>query len=475
MAQNRYKKLMGNTLIFAIGTFSSKVLVFLMLPYYTNILSTGEYGTVDALINVGQLMIPIASVGINNAVIRFGLEKGTDKSSVFSSGLYTILMGFVCLAVVSPVLTLLMDFMSGYTIAVLAFVLASSLRTLCIQFALSLGYNKMYAANGIGNTFLNVILNILLLPHFRIMGYLLANILADVATGLLMFVLAKEHQYLISPVSRKMDRGLSKRMRKYALPLVPQTVCQWIINMSDRYMIIFFINTQANGLYAAATKIPNILLVVANLFADAWQISAVKESDPKEQVAFFSKVLGAYSSIAFIGSSGLIMISKVVMTFMVGKDFFISWRYIPVLTLGTTFGLLATFLASVYMLRLKSKNSMVTTMICAAVNIALNCILIPVLGNHFGAFWGAMGAGIATFISYFVLFLIRAVDTQKYLKIQWNIKKTLVSVVILFVQALIMTAEVPFWFVLVPALFVLLAAINAREILLSVNKLLRRG
>ena len=110
MAQNRYKKLMGNTLIFAIGTFSSKVLVFLMLPYYTNILSTGEYGTVDALINVGQLMIPIASVGINNAVIRFGLEKGTDKSSVFSSGLYTILMGFVCLAVVSPVLTLLIVF-----------------------------------------------------------------------------------------------------------------------------------------------------------------------------------------------------------------------------------------------------------------------------------------------------------------------------------------------------------------------------
>ena len=209
--------------------------------------------------------------------------------------------------------------------------------------------------------------------------------------------------------------------------------------------------------------------------ADAWQISAVKESDPKEQVAFFSKVLGAYSSIAFIGSSGLIMISKVVMTFMVGKDFFISWRYIPVLTLGTTFGLLATFLASVYMLRLKSRNSMVTTMICAVVNIVLNCILIPVLGNHFGAFWGAMGAGIATFISYFVLFLIRAFDTQKYLKIQWNVKKTIVSVVILFVQALIMTAEVPFWFVLVPALFVLLAAINAREILLSVNKLLRRG
>ena len=140
MAQNRYKKLLSNTLVFAIGTFSSKVLVFLMLPYYTNILSTGEYGTVDALINVGQLMIPIASVGINNAVIRFGLENESDKKTVFSNGLYTILAGFAVLAVISPILPHLMDFMSGYTIAVLAFVLASSLRTLCIQFALSLGF-----------------------------------------------------------------------------------------------------------------------------------------------------------------------------------------------------------------------------------------------------------------------------------------------------------------------------------------------
>lgn len=474
MAQNRYKKLMGNTIIFAIGTFSSKMLVFLMLPFYTNILSTGEYGTVDALINVGQLMIPIASVGINNAVIRFGLENKVDRKSVFSSGLYTILLGFACLAVVSPLLRLFMDFMAGYTVAVLAFVLASSLRTLCIQFALSMGYNKMYAANGIGNTFLNVILNILLLPHFRITGYLLANIISDLVLGLLMFVLAKEHRYLLPPFSRRLDRKLSKRMRKYALPLVPQTVCQWIINMSDRYLIIFFISTEANGLYAAANKIPNILLIVANLFADAWQISAVKESDPKQQVDFFSKVLGAYSSIAFIGSSGLIMISKFVMTFMVGKDFFISWRFIPILTLATTFGLLSTFLASVYMLKLRSKNSMMTTMTCAIVNIVLNCILIPVMGR-ISPFYGALGAGIATFISYLVLFLIRAFNTQRYLKIRWNIRKTVCSIIILFVQALIMTIQIPLWYIFVPALFLLLFVINARDILLSVNKLLRRG
>ena len=168
------------------------------------------------------------------------------------------------------------------------------------------------------------------------------------------------------------------------------------------------------------------------------------------------------------------MVSKFVMTFMVGDDFFISWRFIPILTLATTFGLLSTFLASVYMLKLRSKNSMITTVICAVVNLSLNAILIPLLGG-IDPFYGALGAGIATFISYFVLFLIRAINTQRYLKIRWNIGKTVTSVLILFVQALYMSLQAPLWVVIVPALFVLLFVINAREILLSVNKLLRRG
>ncbi len=474
MAQNRYKKLMGNTVIFAIGTFSSKLLVFFMLPYYTYILSTGEYGTVDALINIGQLMIPIASVGINNAVIRFGLENETDKPSVFSTGLYTIVAGFAVLAVVSPALTYFMPFMGGYTIAVLLFVLCSSLRTLCIQFALSQGYSKLYAANGILNTFLNVILNIALLPHFRVMGYLMANFISDFVLGLAMFLITKQYRAIRSPFSRRYDRRLSARMRRYAVPTMPQTICQWIINMADRYMIIYLINTESNGLYAAATKIPNVLLLVANLFADAWQISAVKESDPKEQVDFFSKVLGAYSSIAFIGSSGLIMVSKFVMTFMVDDSYFISWKIIPVLTLATTFGLLSTFLASVYMLKLRTQNSMITTMIAAVVNIVMNFILITQLCKV-SELAGTAGAGIGTLISYITLFLIRAIDTRRFLKIRWNITKTVVSIVILFVQAIVMSFELPMWFVIVPALFAFLALINAREILMAVNKLLRRG
>lgn len=474
MAQNRYKRLLSNTIIFAIGTFSSKVLVFLMLPFYTNILSTAEYGTVDALINAGQLIIPIASAGINNAVIRFGLEDKNDRSTVFSTGFYTIAVCFLAVAVVSPLANYI-DFLNGYVLLVLAFVLASNFRSLCIQFGLSMGYSKMYAANGIGNTFLNILLNILFLAGFRwgITGYLLANIVSDIVMGFVMFIPLHMNRYLLPPRSKRMDRALSRAMRKYALPIIPQTICQWIINMLDRYMIVIFINTATNGLFAAANKIPNVLLIVANLFADAWQISAVKESDEKEQITFYTKVLAAYSSIAFIISSGIIMLSRWVMTFMVADDYFVAWHFIPVMTLATTFGLLSTFLGSVYMLKLRSKNSMVTTVICAIANTTLNFILINVLAQQ-SDFMGAMGAGIATMLSYFVLFMIRAIDTQRYLKIGWNIPKTAISLAILVVQMLTMVNEVPLWPVWQVGLFALLFVINVREILLSVRKLLRR-
>jgi len=101
---DRYKKLVSNTFTFAVGTFSSKILVFLMLPLYTRVLSSAEYGKVDLIVQTCNILIPIASLGIVNAVIRFGLENTSNKKSIFSVGLITILLGFMSLFALQPIL-----------------------------------------------------------------------------------------------------------------------------------------------------------------------------------------------------------------------------------------------------------------------------------------------------------------------------------------------------------------------------------
>ena len=148
MAENRYKKLMGNTMIFAIGQFSSKLLVFLMMPFYTNILNTSEYGIVDAIINFAQILIPFACAGIYNGVIRFGLDKEYDKTSVYTTGLYVTMGGFIVLALVSPIFNLI-AFLDGYVLTVLMYVLMSNFRRLNLEMSRSLGHNKTYAVNAL--------------------------------------------------------------------------------------------------------------------------------------------------------------------------------------------------------------------------------------------------------------------------------------------------------------------------------------
>ena len=141
---NKYWKLISNTLIFAIGTFSSKVLVFFLMPLYTSVLSEAEYGTVDLMVQIGNFLLPLVSCGIINGIIRFGLDKYYKKKDVFTTGFVTILGGFGVLLLLEPLLSRL-PYMGENTLLIYIFVLMSSMRSLCSQFVRAKGYVKLYA------------------------------------------------------------------------------------------------------------------------------------------------------------------------------------------------------------------------------------------------------------------------------------------------------------------------------------------
>lgn len=65
--EKKYKKLGTNMLWMVIGNFSSKILVFLLVPLYTYALSTREYGIADLLTTTISLLIPF---------FRYSLQKG---------------------------------------------------------------------------------------------------------------------------------------------------------------------------------------------------------------------------------------------------------------------------------------------------------------------------------------------------------------------------------------------------------------
>lgn len=459
---NLYRNLISNTVLFGISTFGARFLTFLLTPFYTRVLSSTEYGITDLLIQTGNLIIPIASVGIANGVIRYGLERSSNKASVFTTGILVTLAGFFVLALISPLLNQL-TFLSGYVRLVLLYVLAANLHSICNQFARALGHVRLFALDGILRTVLTILLNILLLAVFPMgaAGYVLANVLADGIAAVSVFSAAKEWRYLrLSSLSRP-EAG---RMLRYSAPLVPSTLCSWIINISDRYLIALLIGSAATGIYAVSNKVPNILMNVAGIFTSAWQLSALAEQPKAEKERFFSNVYAVYSAIAFVTASGVILTARLSTSLLAAPEYYEAWRYVPVLTLATTFACLGSFLSSIYMVEQRSTATLVTTMLGAACNLAGNFFLIPL--------WGSMGAAVSTLFSYILIFTVRALHTRSMLRIHWSLHRLLPCVLLLCIQCFLMEREVPclpMWSCLC---FAAVALINRRPLWSALRKAL---
>lgn len=460
---DKYNKLILNTVILAIGTFGSKVLVFLLMPLYTRVLTPGDYGVVDLLVQTSNLLIPIVSAGITNAIIRFGLDKNYDKRDIFTSGLFVICCGYAVFVLIYPAVSQI-EMLGGHTLLIYLYVLTSSLRSLCSQFVRARELVRLYAFDGMLSTFMVLVLNILFLVGLKmgITGYLLATILSDFLSAAFLFWIAGLRRY-IRP--HRPFLPILGEMLRYCAPLIPTTIFWWITNVSDRYIVTHLLGSDANGLYAVAYKIPTLIILVSGIFSDAWQMSAVTESG-SDRDTFFSTVAQTYQSVIFSAASGLILFAKPIMYLLVEKAYFEAWRYIPPLVLATVFSCLVTFLGSVYMVEKRSVATLTTTIIGAAANLVINFVLIPL--------YGVDGAAFATFISYFLVFVLRALHTRSMVRIRWNLPKLLLNLALVLAQTWALLTFETNWVLPVLALCALTCLLNLRMLLSAVQKVLRR-
>ncbi len=464
MKQNKYTKLFSNTIIFTVGKFVSKLIVIFMLPFYTSYLTSAEYSTADLITNLCNLLIPIACLGVSEGIFRGAASKNVDKESFFTNGVLLMLIGSAVFLALSPILNLF-DYFNGYIWLIIIYVLASNFHSVCSQYVCAIGKTKLFAGQGILNTMLTVLLNILFLVGFGmdINGYVLSIVLADLLSTVFLVFAARLYRAFIP---EKISKQIMKDLLRFCLPLVPSTVFWWITGVSDRYMVAYFCSDEMNGLYAAAYKIPTLLTYVVTIFNDAWKLSAVGESDNREECTrFYSDVFKYYVAVMFAGGAILSVGAQIFARMLFAESYFTAWVYIPILSAATVFTALDTFLGSAYFTVKKTGMSLVTSLVGAALNIALNIILIPddsIIG-------GAIGASIATYISYLAVFVIRALTMHKFIPFKMYPVRLIVNTVLITAIAVIMTWRGSDIKGIVAACAVLLVSLifNGRDIVLG--------
>ena len=448
-----------NTIILGLGTFGSKILVFFLLPLYTAYLTPEMYSTADLISQMSNLLIPLCCLGITDGVFRFAMDGDRDRRSVFTTGFAILLIGSLLFGLFSPILYLF-DAFDGYVWLIVCYVLAADFHALCAQYLRAQGKTTLFAVQGILNTALVILLNIVFLIPMRmgVLGYVLSVVVADLLMTVLLFFCAKLHRDLHPRFFR---RDLARSLLKYSIPMIPTTVFWWITSVSDRYLVEHICGGTVNGLYSAAYKIPTLLTLLCVVFIEAWQLSAVKDgAENRERISFFSNVFCGFQGLMFLACSGLIAFSQIGTNVLFADSYAQAWVYIPVLLIATVFSALVTYLGSVYFVAKKSMLSFLTAMVGALINIALNLILIPQ--------YGGQGAAIATLCSYFVVYLIRAINTRRHLPFRQYPMQVAFNTAVVGIQALVMILRAPGWiWVQVGAIAVILA-INGRPLVLMV-------
>lgn len=430
---DRYKELFSNTLMFTIANLGSKVLVFFMVPLYTAVLSPPEFGVTDLISTTVTLLYPLFTICIVDAVLRFCFIKEYDIKQVFSIGVFIILAGSLLTTILS-IFFRNNDFfieIKDYIYFIPLSFCTTSLSRLVINFSRGINKIKISAINGVIHTFAVVVLNLffLLILKWGILGYLLSLVISDLMSIVFLSIYCKTWNYF----SIGIDKKLVKEMVKYSFPLMPNSISWWLLNSLNRYFLNFFIGISAVGIFSATMRIPTILTVLANIFAEAWLLSALKDYGTIESKKFIKKVHENYFILLLLITGILILISKPLVLILLSNEYSMHWHLIPYLFISVFFGALSGFIGSLYSAEKKTSLHFTSTLVGGVISIVITLVLLQQ--------YGIKVIAMSMMLGYFVIWLIRRITIIKYVNIGIGLYRTLIFCTLLILDAIFVTNE----------------------------------
>lgn len=464
---NRYRYLFKNIGLLTLSSFATKLLSFFLVPLYTNILTTIEYGTYDLFNSTIGILLPILTLNIQEAVLRFSLDKKKSRDSIVSISAKYLLISNLLIVIglfINKLLNLNL-IISKYSILFFLMFLVQSLSGVMSCYIRGTDRITDLSISSVITSIVTITCNIVFLIVFKwgLIGYFVANIIGPLVQSIYLMIRSNYIKHI------KLVRYLSeeKEMTFYSKPLIANSIAWWINNVSDRYVIVFFCGLAENGIYSVAGKIPSILNIFQSIFNQAWTLSAVRDFDPDDKDGFFSDTYRTYNCLMTIICSGIILFDKPLAKFLYAKDFYVAWKFVPWLTIAILFGALSGYIGGFFSAVKNSKIFATSTTIGAVINLFLNFIFTP--------FYGAIGAAVATSISYLLVWAFRFYQSQKYIKLRVNIRKNAISYLLLVIQATILDiADGTIMYILVSVLFVGICLTYANDIVLIMNKVSRR-
>lgn len=407
---NKKKQLAKNTLIIFLGKVCTQLISFFLIPLYTAYLATNEYGIVDLVQTYVTLLVPIITMELEMSIFRYLVDSRTDSKNtkkLISNNFY--ILSF-CLSLFIILYLLVICFIDiPFKWIIFVDIIVCVLSGNFLQVARGMGKIIDFSISCILTGLTTVISNIILICFvgLKAEGMIISMALANGLCSLYLFIKLKLYKNIDFKL---VDKKLIKDMYKYSLPLVPNGISWWIVNISDRTIISFVLGAGANGLYAISNKFPTIISSLSGVFNLSWSESAALHINSEDRDEFFTDITNTVIKLFTALGIGMLACMPFVFPIMVNKQYADAYNYIPFLVIATVFNVVICLYSQVYLAKKLSKQVATTAILGAIINILVNVVFIKLIGIY--------AAALSTTVSYFVMMIYRHFDLKKYINIK---------------------------------------------------------
>ncbi|UDM78031.1 lipopolysaccharide biosynthesis protein [Vagococcus fluvialis] len=454
----RLKKLFGNSIVFAIGSLGSKIIGILMVPLYTYLLTTQMYGKIDLYLTVLSLIQPIGTLCVPDAVLRLVMEKDKENEKVMYNSVLLLCIGYSILFLLFVFSSFIVEFPKSLFIILLL----QGIQLLLSQYIRGIGLVKQFAFNGILMSFTLGISNIILMYFFgmKLDGYLLSIVITN-TISILYFLKYIELNKIFR--IKYFSKGMINEILRYSVPLIPNGMIWWFITGVSRVFILKYLDISHNGLFAVSNKIPSLLIIFQTIFFQAWQLSAIEESDSQDSSTYTSEVYNIFSKFMFGTTLILIFVSRIVIVWSLPDSYSEAWKYVPFLLLGVLFSSFASFVGTQYLVEKKTVGMFMSTIVGAFFNVLSCYLLIPTIGLQ--------GASIASFIGFLALYLYRLIHINKVSSFNVSVKSEIINLLILLLGTQVVMIENVFTSGLIFTILIIIFLILNQELIYLLKKI----
>ncbi len=408
--KSRGAKFASDLGFYAIGNIGSKLIAFLLLPFYTYFIhDPADYGYYDICVAVVMGLVPVISMQLGDGGFRYLTDRPdeTTKRAIVSFIIRALQRNAALFLAIIIGLALLADIRYLWYIA--GFALAQSAYDVTLQLVRGLGHLRTFVAVGIANTFLTAAGGIIFvaLLNMGVPGILISMILARVISTGICFLRIPVFGHILRWVVPSPD--LKRTLLSYSLPMVPSALCYWLLSWSLIFFIRHYLGLTDNGLYAVSAKFSSIVAVLTFVFYQTWQQNAIEQYNSPDRTTFFSRIFRVY--FYFLTAITVIIPFALRLNYfwIVAPEYRESARFLYLNILMVMLSSLATFFEIGYQ--------------CAGcTRRVVPSFVVTVIAMIVGYTWivpryGIDGALAFSCVLYLLLVLYRAADTRRLLPI----------------------------------------------------------